>query len=205
MKALDNTDLSALPVLFRVGGADYNKTFKETVLSICIIIYYIKLYTILHIQSSHPNLSSSWMWPGFILTWKVDDNFFTSSLSNIPCQSSRKNRMTCIWNIFSVKNTSSSLSRLISLEIFLAIYTFFMWLWVCWGKTMSNAHASNHTSTITIVVFSYHCHDSNTDNNESHYCYYLLFLVYQFFMTSMKCCLEAMPIKLLPSPTLLFK
>ena len=44
---------------------------------------------------------------------------------------------------------------------------------------MSNAHVCNHMSAITIVVFSYHCHDSNTDNNESHYCYYLLLLVYQ--------------------------
>ena len=33
---------------------------------------------------------------------------------------------------------------------------------------MSNAHACNHMSTFTIVVFSYHCHDSNTDGNDSH-------------------------------------
>ena len=33
---------------------------------------------------------------------------------------------------------------------------------------MSNAHACNHMSTITIVVFNYDCHDSNTDDNDSH-------------------------------------
>ena len=36
---------------------------------------------------------------------------------------------------------------------------------------MSNAHVCNHMSTITIltiVVFSYHCHDSKTDHNDSH-------------------------------------
>ena len=33
---------------------------------------------------------------------------------------------------------------------------------------MSNTHACNHMSTIMIVVFSYHCHVSNTDNNDSH-------------------------------------
>ena len=45
---------------------------------------------------------------------------------------------------------------------------FFTWLWVCCGKTMSNAHAHNHMSTITIAVFSYLCCDSNTDDNDSH-------------------------------------
>ena len=39
---------------------------------------------------------------------------------------------------------------------------------------MSNAHTStcNHISTITIIPFSYHCHDSNTDDNKPHYHYY---------------------------------
>ena len=31
-----------------------------------------------------------------------------------------------------------------------------------------HVHARNHMSTITIVVFSYHCCDSNTDDNGSH-------------------------------------
>ena len=31
---------------------------------------------------------------------------------------------------------------------------------------MSNAHACNHMSTITIVVFRYHCHQSCHSNNE---------------------------------------
>ena len=33
---------------------------------------------------------------------------------------------------------------------------------------MSNAHARNHMSTIVIVGLSYHCHDSNTEDNDSH-------------------------------------
>ena len=67
------------------------------------------------------------------------------------------------------RNTHSSSWRSISQELFLAIFSYFIkWLWVCWSKTMFNAHAQNHISTIMIVVISYHCHDSNNDDNASH-------------------------------------
>ena len=67
------------------------------------------------------------------------------------------------------RKTCSSLSRSILSEIFLTIFIyFFMWLWICWGKTMSNSHAHNHMSTIMIVVFTYHCSNSYTGDNNSH-------------------------------------
>ena len=63
------------------------------------------------------------------------------------------------------RKTCSSLSIPISSEIFLTIFScFFTWLWICWGKTISNVHAHDHMT----VVFSYHCHDSNTNANNSH-------------------------------------
>ena len=69
----------------------------------------------------------------------------------------------------SKRKTCSTLSRSISQEVFLTIFTcFFTLLWVCWSETISNAQACNHMSTITIVVFTYHCHDSNIDDNNSH-------------------------------------
>ena len=39
---------------------------------------------------------------------------------------------------------------------------------------MSNTHARNYMSTITIVVFGYQCRDSNTDDNNSYTMSYYL-------------------------------
>ena len=67
------------------------------------------------------------------------------------------------------RNTCSSLSRSILREIFLAIFSCFFHMNVgILRRDNVKYTCRNQMSTITIIVFSYLCHDSNTEDNDTH-------------------------------------
>ena len=122
---------------------------ESWVIVICLAILIFNRY-LNNSEYYHDSETNIWIQiPSFFHLWQR--NVYTPKYSYIPLIE-LSNTKTC-----------SSLLKLISQELFLTIFFgfFFVQLWVCLGETMSNAHAHNHMSTITIVVFSYCCHDTH--------------------------------------------